>query len=199
MNWLQQLQIHFYHADLLEMTGVEALACPMFADLTAYGSISRQILDPTCRPRLLQELLSLKASAPHPYMDLGHAVTIPCKEEYVLGGYRWLILVSMWDHCSPYTDNLFYRAYMGIFRAAFETGATSLALPIMAYDGNLPMSVRALCRVVQDLDKLNGATGYSLKDVWFVSIRPAHVDSFRGQVEMLLCNRLPLRRPRCRP
>ena len=181
MSWLDKLEISFEHNDLLSIN-VEAIVCPVRLSLDAYGKISQRIFT-AGRDALRDEVFTIKEYLPDNKLLLGQAISIVCKPDYHIGNFRRLIFTALWDHHSEYNVNLFYKAYINSLRDAFQHHIKSIALPVMAYDGNLSLCGKAIIKVIQDLDSMKNSSEFSVENIYFVSNNREHINYLVKEVE----------------
>ena len=181
MSWLEHLIVSVEHRDLLTMD-TESLVCPVTVKLGEYGKISKTLFRHG-GDALLAGLSEMKDVLPDRRLDLGQAVSLNCKPDYHIGSFSIIIFVALWAHYSEYGFNLFYKAYINSLREAFRHNLKSIALPIMAYDGNIKLCSQAIVKVIQDLDGLEMSSGFSTTNVHFVSDNPNTVEFLRNEVD----------------
>ena len=91
--------------------------------------------------------------------------------------------MALWDIQSEYNLNLFYKAYINSIRMAFQDNLKSIALPIMAYDGNLRICGQAIDKVINDLNSLKDSSDFSIEEIYFVSTKSNDIEYLRKEVE----------------
>ena len=181
MSWLEHLVVSVERHDLLTMD-TEALVCPVTVELGEYGKISKALFRHG-REALAAGLSEMKDALPDRRLDLGQAVSLNCKPDYHIGSFSTIIFVALWAHHSEYGFNLFYKAYINSLREAFRHNLKSIAMPIMAYDGNINLCSQAIIKVIRDLDSLKVSSEYSTTNVHFVSDNLNTVEFLRNEVD----------------
>ena len=181
MSWLENLDFIIEHNDLLSMN-VEAIVCSVTVNLDEYGKISKKLFD-IGHANLISDLSEIKRNLPNNKLILGQAISLDCKPIYNIGNFNKLIFVALWDYQSEYNFNLFYKAYINSLREAFQNNITTIALPIMAYEGNLSICGRAIIKVIHDLDSLKNSSEFSIEEIYFVSNNNDHINFLEKEVE----------------
>lgn len=184
MSWLENVDIDFACAELLSTTA-DGVVCPATIDMKAYGKISREIFERGGQ-ELVQTVAAARAQLPQRELALGEATSIECRPGHRLGEFKRLIMVAIWAAESEYTRDLFHRAYVNSLREAFRHNLVSVALPVMAYDGNLKACGEAIVEVVHGMDRLKQSDSFSVKHVHFVSTKQTHIDYLVKEVEPML-------------
>ena len=165
----------FEHGDILSVD-TDAIVCTINVDFEAYGKISQKIFD-LCNPQLIYDIKKLRRDDADHKLLLGQAVSLTCNRGWNLH-FQKIIFVAMWDFCSEYNSNLFYKAYINSIRQAFENNLKSVAMPIMAYDGKLNVAAEVVAKVLVDLDRLKNSSEFPLEEIYFVSYKEEHVETF---------------------
>jgi hypothetical protein len=161
---------------------VEAIVCTVTLDLDEYGNLSQKIFD-IGKEKLRRDLFKIKESLPNNRLLSGQATSLVCKSDYHIGNFERLIFVAVWDYQSEYNLNLFYKAYINSLREAFQHNIRSIALPIMAYDGNLRLCGQAIVKVIKDLDNLKISSEFSIEEIYFVSNNSDHITYLKKEVK----------------
>ena len=160
---------------------VESIVCPVTMDLDVYGKISNELFN-LAQKSLRNDLCEIGSNSLNSRLLLGQAISINCKPEYKLGNFKTLIFVALWDYQSEYSFNLFYKAYINSLRQAFQHNIRSIALPIMAYEGNLNLCGQAILKSVHDLDGLKHSAEFSIEEIYFVSKNRRHINFMEKEV-----------------
>lgn len=184
MNWLESVDIFFECKDLISID-VEAIVCSVTVNLDAYGQISQQLFK-TGQSHLKHDLIAIQERLANQKLTLGQAISLDCKHTYNIPNIKKLIFVAMWDSHSEYTFNLFYKAYINALREALQHQIKSIALPVMAYDGNLIMCGQAIVKVIHDLDCLKNSSEFSIEEVIFTTTNCNHIEFLKKEVEPIL-------------
>jgi len=181
MSWLENLGIYFECKELLSID-VDAIVCPINVDLNEYGKISKKIFK-LGQTGLINDLSEVKNKLANQKLVLGQAISVDCKPIYNIGNFKKIIFVALWDFYSEYDFNLFYKAYINSFREAFQHNLKSIALPIMAYDGNLNLCGQTIIKVIRDLNYLKNSSEFSVEEIYFVTNNSSHIDLLQKEVE----------------
>ncbi len=181
MSWLDNLDVIFENKELTLMR-VDAMVCPISVNLKPYGKISQKLYA-LGQSALEKDLTEVKASLSNEKLNLGQAISIDCKPGYTIGKFKKLIFVALWDIQSEYNLNLFYKAYINSIRMALQDKLKSIALPIMAYDGNLRICGQAIEKVINELNSLKGSSDFSIEEIYFVSTKSNDIEYLRKEVE----------------
>lgn len=179
MSRLDNLTLLIEQNDLLSMS-VEAIVCPVTVGLERYGNISQKLFS-LGQGNLLNDLSELRTTLPNNKLLLGQAISLDCKPTYNIGQFKKLIFVALWCRQSEYNLNLCYKAYINSFRQAFRYGLKTIALPIMAYRGNLDLCGQAVIKVIRDLDSLKTSSDFPIEEIYFVSTNVDHVAYFEDE------------------
>ena len=181
MSWLENIDIQFQHKDIISMD-VDVIVSTITVNIEAYGKIGQKLFQLGWNT-LNNDLLHLKDGLSKQKLDLGQAISLDCKAIYNIGEYKKLIFVALWDAQSEYDFNLFYKAYINSLREAFKYNMKSIALPIMAYDGNLKICGQVIHKVIHDLDGLKDSDEFSLEEIFFVSNNSNHINFLKKEIE----------------
>ena len=180
LSWIENLDIRAEHNDLLSVNA-DAIVSPVTVNLEQYGKISQQIFG-VGNGELLDDLSKIKSDLINNRLRLGEAVSLRCSLSYHIGIFERIIFVAMWDYQSEYNLNLFYKAYISCFRDAFQHNLKSIALPIMAYDGNIRLNAQAAVKAITELDQLKNSSEFSVENIYFVSTNNSHVRFIENEV-----------------
>ena len=174
MNWIENVEVNFEHNDIMLSTA-EAIVCPVTLELTEYGKISQGIFK-TAHVSFINDLNVIKEELTDGQLMLGQAIAINCKPTYQIGSFKRIVLVALWDNESQYSYNLFYMSYINSLREAIQLDIKTIALPIMAYDGNLDFCCQAIANVLHDLNNLKKSAEFSLETIDFISLNNKDVN-----------------------
>ena len=181
MSWIDECEITFECKNILDVSA-DGLVCTIATDLAEYGKLSKKLfsLGKNSLDKDLTVLRDLLSGKP---FQLGEALSLICKNDYNINNYSVLILTAMWSHESEYSKNLFYKAYINIFRQAFKSRLKSIVIPIMAYDGHLEICGTSIYEVLKDLNALENSHQFPLRYIKFMSTQIHHIDYFNKIIE----------------
>lgn len=164
MSWLDNLDIHVQHGNLLTIDA-EAIVVTTTQDLGAYGKLSKTVF--TSFPGIVDEINRVRRFLTAQRLTLGQAVTVNTDN-------RNFILAAIWSSESPYDRNLFYKVYINSIREAFKNKIKVLVMPIMDY-GHIDMVVAEISRVLTDLSSLSLSDDFPVEVIYFVSLNASNV------------------------
>lgn len=174
-SWLNRLEIQLVCGDLFEQAP-DAVMCPTRDDLAPYGAISAKAT--RIGGRALEDLLNKKYQTFEiTPMVLGSSAAVDVSSIEAFH-FRWLVTVALWQHESQYTANLFNASYTSAIRMAAERQCHSLALPIMAYDGNLPMACEGWSKALAELGALPVTRRWPLETLLVCSTSEKNLEAF---------------------
>ena len=113
MSWLENLEVNFEHNDIISINA-EAIVCPVTLNLTEYGKISRKLFE-ISQETFRSDLSEIRKKLPNEHLILGQAISINCKPVYLMGNFKKIIFVALWDHQSEYNLNCILQGVYQFF------------------------------------------------------------------------------------
>lgn len=172
MSWLERCDVRVVNGDLFEQD-VHSVVVPIECSLTFAHSLGQELLH--CYGNEVRlAAIQAKAGLPDGRLQLGSGFSLPLEGP---GRLRHLLLVAWWDRNNEYRQSLIEACVASALRKTFETGSTSLAMPLFGVNSRelrLQDLYEAVPKVLREFDQLRGSERFPVDDLRLVC-RKQHV------------------------
>ncbi len=184
MSWLERCDVRVVNGDLFEQD-VQSVVVPIECACTFAHSLGQELLR-RYGDGLRLAALGATASLPEGRLTLGNGFSLPLDGP---GRLRHLVLVAWWDRDNEYRQPLIEACVATALRKTFETGSTSVAMPLFGVNSRelrLQDLYEAVPKVLREFDRLRGNERFPVDDLRLVCRKQQVVEEMSRLLRQVL-------------